>query len=70
MPMFEFRCRNCGTTFDELVSSSQVKDDDIACPDCGEYAAEKLMSAFTSGGGSSPSYAGSGGGSCGTAGFT
>ena len=71
MPMYEYHCRNCGNTFDELVSSALVDDTDIQCPDCGENSAEKMMSAFASSGGSSAgSYAGSSAGSCGTGGFT
>lgn len=71
MPMYEYHCRNCGNTFDELVSSAQVHDTDIQCPDCGEHTAEKLMSAFASSGGNSTgNYAGASTGSCGTGGFT
>jgi len=67
MPMYEYRCRNCGTTFDELVSSAQEK---VQCPDCDEFATEKLMSAFASGGNDGSDYVGASGGSCGTSGFT
>jgi len=67
--MYEYRCRNCGSTFDELVTSAQA-DSDIPCPRCGEYEAEKLMSAFASSGGSASSEVASGGSSCGTGGFT
>ena len=71
MPMYEYRCRDCGATFDELVPSAQVSDSEIACPYCGEHAAEKLMSAFaSSGSGSSAASVAGGGGSCGSSGFT
>lgn len=70
MPMYEYRCRDCDTTFDELVPSAQVPDNDIVCPRCGEQAAEKLMSAFASSGGGSVSYGGGGSSSCGSSGFT
>jgi len=70
MPMYEYRCQNCGSKFDELVSSAQVPDSDVACPHCGEYESQKLMSAFASSGGGSVSVAG-GGSSCGgSSGFT
>lgn len=69
MPMYEYRCRNCGSTFDELVTSSQA-DSDISCPECGKYEAEKLMSAFASSGGSTSSSVSSAGSSCGSGGFT
>jgi len=68
MPMYEYRCRSCGATFDELVSSTQPESE-VACPHCGEYEAEKLMSAFASSGSSSSDYSASGA-SCGTGGFT
>ena len=48
MPMYEYRCRNCGNTFDELVTSTGINDSDIECPGCGKYESEKLMSAFAS----------------------
>ncbi|MBS1271788.1 MAG: hypothetical protein MAGBODY4_00920 [Candidatus Marinimicrobia bacterium] len=67
MPMYEYRCRNCGATFDELVISAQ---EEVQCPECDEYTTEKLMSAFASGGSSGSSYAGASGGGCGTSGFT
>jgi putative FmdB family regulatory protein len=71
MPMYEYRCQNCGAKFDELVPSAQIPDSDVACPQCGEYEAQKLMSAFASSGGGSVSYAGGGSSSCGSSsGFT
>ncbi|MGI6173054.1 MAG: FmdB family zinc ribbon protein [Christensenellales bacterium] len=33
MPMYEFKCRNCGKNFEELVSVSGR--DAVRCPDCG-----------------------------------
>ncbi len=70
MPMYEYRCQSCGAKFDELVSSAQVPDSDVPCPQCGEYESQKLMSAFASSGGGSVSYSG-GGSSCGgSSGFT
>lgn len=57
MPMYEFRCRECGEDYEELVSGSTA-DDDVECPTCGaEGAAERKLSAFAVSGG------GSGGGS-------
>jgi len=67
--MYEYRCRNCGSTFDELVTSAQAESD-IPCPDCGKKEAEKLMSAFASSGGSVSAGAPAGGSGCGTGGFT
>lgn len=71
MPMYEYRCRNCGHSFDELITSSSIADEDIECPKCGKYQSEKLMSAFASSGGASASVSSVGSGSsCGTGGFT
>ncbi|MBD3276477.1 MAG: zinc ribbon domain-containing protein [Candidatus Marinimicrobia bacterium] len=71
MPMYEYRCRNCGNTFDELVSSTAISDSDIECPGCGKYESEKLMSAFASSGGSSVGYSGGASSAgCGSGGFT
>ncbi len=42
MPIYEFRCQNCGTLFEVLVRSS---GDDVACPSCGATLLEKQVSA-------------------------
>jgi len=66
MPLFEFKCQNCGQIFEELVFSSRVSEDEITCPHCGLAQAEKLISAPAIAGTSektistSPSCAGSG----------
>ncbi len=41
MPMYEFRCRKCGATFEELVKRA---DEEIKCPKCGSARLEKLFS--------------------------
>ncbi|MDR2142366.1 MAG: zinc ribbon domain-containing protein [Deltaproteobacteria bacterium] len=69
MPIYEYKCPQCGQEFETLVTRSQEL---IACPGCGHERCDKLMSSFRSLGGSkSPdglggSYAssGSGCGSC------
>ncbi len=33
MPMYDFKCRDCGKHFEELVSVSGR--DQVRCPDCG-----------------------------------
>ncbi len=55
MPVFEYKCAECGKKFEELVSRA---DEPVACPTCNSTDTEKLMSAFASPG-SGPS-----GGSC------
>lgn len=48
MPIFEYRCKNCGEKFETLVFSSQTKP--VKCEKCGSEQTEKLMSTFASGG--------------------
>ena len=55
MPIYEYRCKNCGNEFELLRSLSQ-SDSDIACEYCGQQQAEKLFSTFASSAGSASSY--------------
>ena len=50
MPIFEYKCADCGKEFEELVFN---RDECPPCPDCKSDKTEKLMSAckFTTGGG-------------------
>lgn len=41
MPIFEFRCTDCGESFEQLIRSQEA----AACPKCGHKHVEKLMSA-------------------------
>jgi putative FmdB family regulatory protein len=45
MPIYEFRCRDCGAQFEEL---RPLGDDgrDLECPTCGARAPEKQLSVF------------------------
>ena len=42
MPIYEYKCRQCGHEFEELVFSP---DETPPCPECGSGQVEKLMSA-------------------------
>ena len=42
MPIYEFRCCECGTLFEALVRSNQ---DSTTCPSCGGRLLEKKVSA-------------------------
>jgi|WetSurMetagenome_2_1015567.scaffolds.fasta_scaffold370153_2 putative FmdB family regulatory protein len=70
MPMFEYRCTECGTAFEELVVNA---DDFVQCPKCHSEKAEKLLSVFAAGASSvspEPSAAcGRPGGCCGCSGL-
>jgi len=44
MPIFEYRCRACGSDFELLVHSGTR----VACPQCGSARAQKKFSHFAS----------------------
>jgi putative FmdB family regulatory protein len=41
MPIYEYRCLDCATTFERLVRDDRA----INCPDCGSTRVDKLLSA-------------------------
>lgn len=55
MPIYEYRCKNCGNEFELLRSISQA-DSDIVCEFCGERQAQKLFSTFAASAGSTAGY--------------
>ena len=65
MPLFEFACKQCGHSFEKLVTFSTSKQPQ-ACPACGAEEGEKQFSTFATHGSSSnvglPSGFGGGGG--------
>ncbi len=66
MPIYEYRCDECGERFELFVRSSAQRDNPV-CPKCGSPKVQKAISLFGvggPGGSSKPSAA-----SCGT-GFT
>lgn len=50
MPIFEYRCTQCGCGFEKLVWSSQEKDAP-ECPKCKSKEVERVLSCFSKGGG-------------------
>jgi putative FmdB family regulatory protein len=46
MPLFEFKCRDCGTTFEKIVPSSTTE---VICKECESSKVEKLLSVFAVG---------------------
>lgn len=44
MPIFEYRCSDCGTRFEKLVRSSDT--DGPLCPECGTNHLEQQLSTF------------------------
>lgn len=45
MPVFDYKCENCGEIFEELVVSSTTPDSEVKCPFCGEHKSKKMISA-------------------------
>jgi len=43
MPIFEFRCLECGNTFERLFMTSNEKVD-LACPDCKSESCDRVVS--------------------------
>ena len=69
MPLYEYRCRECGHRFEILQRLGQGAEG-LECPHCGAPGVEKLFSTFSAAGGDSARST-SPGGTCGArAGFT
>lgn len=45
MPIYEYKCADCGNSFEELVSSHGAPVQ--PCPACGSRQTEKLLSVFS-----------------------
>ncbi|MFZ0456682.1 MAG: zinc ribbon domain-containing protein [Ignavibacteriaceae bacterium] len=46
MPIFEYKCRECGTKYEVLHKSSENQND-IICPKCSSSNNKKLLSTFS-----------------------
>ncbi len=46
MPIYQYACRACGRSFEELVSSREAPP---ACPSCAAHDAERVLSVVTVG---------------------
>ncbi len=60
MPIYEYMCRHCDKTFEEIVLSGR---ETVACPECTSADVERQLSIFSSPGGHSET--GGVGGGCG-----
>jgi len=69
MPIYEFRCPNCGHVFEELIFR-QSEIEELTCPTCGSQGINRLMSSFASGGSSRSEGGGSTSRSCGPGSFS
>jgi len=56
MPLYEYRCEDCETTFEQLVAARD-RDNGAVCPDCGSKQVQRLISTFAVGKSSSSSSA-------------
>ena len=45
MPIYEYRCQNCGKQFEKLLRSINVAEQ-VICPACQSKSAERQLSAF------------------------
>ena len=61
MPIFEYRCQNCGQTNEFLVLGKQ---ESLHCRQCGSEDLRKLMSAANTSSASKERFAEKGSGSC------
>jgi putative FmdB family regulatory protein len=62
MPLFEYRCSECGLDFEKIVPTHTTR---VVCESCGSRKVEKKLSVFAvAGGGSDESFEGG----CGTCG--
>jgi len=69
MPVYDYECKECGTTYDILHLTREIKED-IICPNCGSGEHKRLISASAiavsrGGGNESCSTGNCCGGSCG-----
>ncbi|MBN9657946.1 MAG: zinc ribbon domain-containing protein [Acidobacteria bacterium] len=60
MPMYEYRCTECGHLYEQLRRMSEA-DQQLVCPRCASQQVERLVSACAVGASSS---GGKGGGGC------
>ena len=51
MPLYEYRCRDCGSRFERFVNGKAR----VACPECESKRADRLLSVFAVSRGSSSS---------------
>lgn len=57
MPIYEYKCKSCGTVFEKLVR--RAEDAGGACPECGESQADQQPSRFAAHSNGAPSSRGS-----------
>lgn len=64
MPIYEYRCKDCGDKFEKLVRAG-TDQAGLICPNCGSQQTEKLFSLFaTSSSSTTPTFSSSSQHSC------
>ncbi|MBI5042974.1 MAG: zinc ribbon domain-containing protein [Nitrospirae bacterium] len=51
MPIYEYKCKKCEHTF-EIIQKSTKEKEGLICPRCGAKETERVLSSFSSFGGS------------------
>ena len=69
MPLYEYRCPECGHSF-EILQRLGAGPDDVICPRCGRKKPDKQFSTFASSGSDVGGALAGGGGCGGGGGFT
>ncbi|MCS7192068.1 MAG: zinc ribbon domain-containing protein [Armatimonadetes bacterium] len=46
MPIYEFRCSQCGHEFEDLVSWRDIEEGKVECPNCGSKDVRRRLSLF------------------------
>ncbi|HYZ83938.1 MAG TPA: zinc ribbon domain-containing protein [Bryobacteraceae bacterium] len=59
MPIFEYKCSECGTKFEKLVRNGSTA---VACPSCGDERVNQELSTFATRSGGRTAEASMGGG--------
>lgn len=54
MPIYEYRCNECGEEFEKFLRSMSASKD-LCCPKCGSHSVAKVVSLFGTGRSSSGS---------------
>jgi putative FmdB family regulatory protein len=67
MPLYEYRCKSCGESFEKMIRFSEA-DRSPTCPACQSQDTQKKISVFASHGSSSGQAVSSSGSSCGSGG--
>jgi putative FmdB family regulatory protein len=49
MPLYEYRCKACGRTFEQLRRMSEA-DRGVECPECRSEDVQRVLSTFATGG--------------------